>query len=242
MKTSMQGERIPFLPASTDIIETGVTACCKLSITHCQLPTVNYLLSTTMPNNFLFDLLGPLYDHVISPKETEALHAPLNLPSDGWLLDIGGGTGRASAGLLDSIDHLVICDLSLPMLQEAKEKGIHNLVQASVTHLPFAADTFNRMMVIDALHHMPNQQESVGQMLRALKPGGRLLIEEPDIHLFGVKLIALVEKLALMKSTIHPPDKIKAMAESHGGKVSLDSDGKGSAWVMVDKQAPGSQN
>lgn len=188
-----------------------------------------------MPNNFLFDLLGPLYDHVISPKQTDDLHLPLKLPAKGWLLDIGGGTGRACAGLADDVDHLVICDLSIPMLQEAKEKGLHNLVQASVTHLPFAAETFERMMVIDALHHMPDQQDSVGQMMRALKTGGRLLIEEPDIRLFAVKLIALMEKLALMKSTIHPPDKIKSMAESHGGQVSLSSDGKGSAWVMIDK-------
>lgn len=188
-----------------------------------------------MPNNFLFDLLGPLYDHVISPKETDDLHEPLRLPAKGWLLDMGGGTGRASAGLQNDIDHLVICDLSTPMLQEAKEKGIHNLVQASITHLPFAAETFDRMMVIDALHHMPDQEGSIRHMMRVLKSGGRLLIEEPDIRLFAVKLIALMEKVALMKSTFHTPDEIKDMAERHGGNVELDSDGKGSAWVMIDK-------
>lgn len=188
-----------------------------------------------MPNNFLFDLLGPFYDHVISPKEADDLLEPLGLPAGGWLLDVGGGTGRACAPLESMVDHLVICDLSTPMLLEAQGKGLRNLVQASATHLPFAEGTFERMMVIDALHHMPEQENTVGEMVRALKPGGRLLIEEPDIRLFGVKLIALMEKLALMKSKFHTPAEIQAMAEGYGAEVEIGSDGKGSAWVMIDK-------
>lgn len=188
-----------------------------------------------MPNNFLFDLLGPIYDRVIQPKSPDALTQPLKLPTDGWLLDVGGGTGRASVGMKDAVKHLVICDLSTPMLKEAQSKGIHNLVQASATHLPFAEETFERIMVVDALHHMPDQKKTVGEILRTLKSSGRLLIEEPDIRLFGVKLIALLEKLALMRSYFHSPDQIKAMAESFGARAQIDSDGHGSAWVMADK-------
>ncbi len=188
-----------------------------------------------MPNNILFDFLAPFYDHVISPKEQEPLHTPLNLPADGWLLDAGGGTGRASSALASQIDHMVICDLSYSMLSKAREKGVRNLVQASSKRLPFAAETFERVLVVDALHHMDDQPGSVAQLLRALKPGGRMLIEEPDIHLFGVKLIALFETLALMKSKIHKPEEIKAMVEANGASATLDSDGKGSAWVIVDK-------
>jgi ubiquinone/menaquinone biosynthesis C-methylase UbiE len=188
-----------------------------------------------MPNNFLFDLLGPFYDHVISPKEPDTLHLPLNLPADGWLLDVGGGTGRASVGLAQVVEHLVVCDLSISMLREAQAKGIQNLVQASATHLPFAAETFERIMVIDALHHMPDQKDTLGEMIRTLKRNGRLLVEEPDIRLFVVKLIALFEKLALMKSLFHTPEQIKEMAESFGTQAQISSDGKGSAWVMADK-------
>lgn len=193
------------------------------------------VIISEMPNNFLFDLLGPFYDHVIGPKTPESLRHPLNLPSRGWLLDAGGGTGRASAGLRELTGNLVICDLSVSMLKEAQAKGIQNLVLASATQLPFAAETFDRIMVIDALHHMPEQKTTVGEMLRTLKKNGRLLIEEPDIRLFAVKLIALFEKLALMKSIFHSPPQIQSMAESFGAQVNIGSDGKGSAWVMVDK-------
>lgn len=188
-----------------------------------------------MPNNILFDLLGPLYDHIFGHKDPEAFTDPLNLPANGWLLDLGGGTGRSSSGLAHQVDRVLICDLSMPMLRKAHEKGFASTVQASATHLPFADDTFERIMVIDALHHMPDQDTTTGEMVRTLKPGGRLLIEEPDIRLFAVKLIALMEKVLLMKSYFHSPDEIGEMAAAFGGTVSQGSDGKGSAWVMVDK-------
>jgi len=189
-----------------------------------------------MPNNFLFDLIAPLYDHVISPKEDNVFSGPLNLPSSGWLMDAGGGTGRASTNLTGEVDHLLICDLSFAMLQAAQEKGIQNLVQASVNALPFEKESFERIMVIDALHHMPQQKDTVGEMLRTLKSNGRMLIEEPDIELFAVKLIALFETLALMKSHFHTKDEIKTMVESFGAQARIDSDGKGSAWVIAEKQ------
>ena len=189
-----------------------------------------------MPNNFLFDLLAPFYDHVIRPKEDDSLSIPLNLPSDGWMMDAGGGTGRASAMLVEKVEHFLICDLSFSMLQTAQEKGIQNLVQASATALPFAEGTFERIMVIDALHHMPEQNKTVGEMLRTLKTTGRMLIEEPDIRLFAVKLIALFEKIALMKSYFHTEDEIKAMVESYGAVTEIDNDGKGSVWVIAKKK------
>jgi demethylmenaquinone methyltransferase/2-methoxy-6-polyprenyl-1,4-benzoquinol methylase len=188
-----------------------------------------------MPNNFLFDLLAPFYDHMISEKEQDTLRQPLNLPADGWLLDAGGGTGRASSPLVPLVDHMVIADLSFTMLQAAKEKGIPNLVQATSTAMPFAPETFNRIMVIDALHHMEDQNGSVTELLRALKPGGRMLIEEPDINIFGVKLIAVMEKLLMMKSHFHSPAEIAEMVFANGVKTEISSDGNASAWVIADK-------
>ena len=188
-----------------------------------------------MPNNQLFDLLGPLYDHLFSIRDADHLHDPLKLPATGWLLDLGGGTGRSTFRLADQVDHILICDLSMAMLQSAQKKGMQHLVQASATDLPFAADSFDRIMVIDALHHMPNQESTVGEMTRLIKPGGRLLIEEPDIRLFAVKLIALAEKLMLMKSKFHTPAEIQSMAKEYGANASVGTDGKGSAWIMVEK-------
>jgi demethylmenaquinone methyltransferase/2-methoxy-6-polyprenyl-1,4-benzoquinol methylase len=186
-------------------------------------------------NNFLFDLLAPFYDRVIRPKEDDQLLALLKLPAKGWMLDAGGGTGRISAGLLSQVDHLVLCDLSFAMLSEAKQKGIANSVQASSKRPPFSAETFERVLVVDALHHFNDQKETISQLLQVLKKGGRMLIEEPDINLFPAKVVALLEKLALMKSYFHTPNEIKAIIDSHGYDAQVESDGSFAAWVITDK-------
>lgn len=188
-----------------------------------------------MAINFLFDILAPIYDRVIKPREPEEFAQLLDLPTDGWLLDVGGGTGRVSASLSPLVDKLVICDLSLPMMQEARSKGITCLAQGSSHGLPFPSDHFERILVVDALHHFSHQQGAVADLLRVLKPGGRLLIEEPDIHRWQVKLVAWMEKLALMKSYFHTPEQIAAMVRDAGYQPQLSSDGEFAAWIVVVK-------
>ena len=91
------------------------------------------------------------------------------------------------------------------------------------------------MVVIDALHHFANQREAVGDLLRVLKPGGRLLIEEPDIHRLIVKFIALGEKVALMRSHFYSAEEIRDMVTAQGYSAVIERDGQFTAWVSVDK-------
>jgi ubiquinone/menaquinone biosynthesis C-methylase UbiE len=130
--------------------------------------------------------------------------------------------------------HMVISDLSRRMLQKALAKQL-NPVCAHVERLPFGDGCFDRILVVDALHHFCNQQEAIEDMLRVLRPGGRLVIEEPDFNHKGVKVLALIEKLLLMRSHFYAPEKIQGMITGHGYRPVIESDGRYTAWVVVDK-------
>lgn len=181
-----------------------------------------------------FDLMAPVYDRLIGPPDTARLRELLKLPSVGWMLDGGGGTGRVSSRLNHLVDNIVVSDLSHHMLKKAKQKNIRP-VRAHIERLPFADGCFDRVLVVDALHHFCDQKESIGDLLRVLKPGGRLVIEEPDFNHKGVKLLAVAEKLLLMRSHFYSPEKIGAMIASFGYSARIEHDGRYTAWVIADK-------
>ncbi len=182
-----------------------------------------------------FGFLAPYYDRIFSPPDPARLVQLLDLPARGRLLDAGGGTGRVSAQLRPLVDELVVSDLSPQMLTQATEKNLC-CGAAVVQTLPFPAETFERVLVVDALHHFGDQRGAVAELVRVLKSGGRLVIEEPDLNRLPVKILALIEKLAMMESRFYRPAEIAAMVAAHGPAVRLVMDGRFAAWVVADKQ------
>jgi ubiquinone/menaquinone biosynthesis C-methylase UbiE len=182
-----------------------------------------------------FGFLAPFYDRVIPPSDLSRLRERLRLPTTGRLLDAGGGTGRVSSQLRQLVDEVIISDVSLSMLKQAQLKGKLQTAQAHAERLPFPDASFDRVVVVDALHHFCHQREAVGDLLRVLKPGGRLLIEEPDIHRLLVKFVALGEKVALMRSHFYSAEQIRDMITTQGYSAAIERDGQFTAWVSVDK-------
>ncbi len=181
-----------------------------------------------------FDLLAPIYDLVLRPPDPTRLRELLRLPIDGPMLEAGGGTGRVSSQLRPLVEQLVIADLSQPMLREAKSKLWLLPVQSYVERLPFPNGYFERVLTVDALHHFCDQRVAVGELLRVLKSGGRMVIEEPDIRSFPVKLVALAEKLALMNSHFLTAEAIRGLVEDNGATAHIERDNS-MIWVVTDK-------
>ena len=183
-----------------------------------------------------FDIIAPFYDRVIHKLDLKRLINLLKLPARGRMLDAGGGTGRVSSRLRPMIDDVVVCDLSLPMLKQAKHKGRLLTAQSHIEQLPFPDESFERILVVDALHHFCNQQQSIQELLRVLKTGGRLVIEEPNIDKFIIKWVALAEKLFLMRSHFSSSDEIVAMIKEQGFNAYVDKDDRFFFWVVVEKK------
>ncbi len=182
-----------------------------------------------------FGFLAPLYDRVIPPPDLSRLRDRLQLPSTGRLLDAGGGTGRVSSQLRHLVDEVIISDLSVPMLKQTQIKGKLQPALTRAERLPFPTASFDRVVVVDALHHFGKQREAIGDLLRVLKPGGRLVIEEPDIHRLVVKFVALGEKLALMRSHFYAVEQIRGMIAAYGHAAAIERDQQFTAWIIVDK-------
>jgi demethylmenaquinone methyltransferase/2-methoxy-6-polyprenyl-1,4-benzoquinol methylase len=160
----------------------------------------------------------------------------LALPTEGRLLDAGGGTGRVAQTLHGLASQIVVTDVSHGMLCEAAPKNGLAPLQAHAELLPFPDTSFERILVVDAFHHFCNQHEAVIELWRVLAPGGRLVIEEPNIETWPVKLVALAEKLALMRSHFYAPHQIKAMLEPLQAHVEIHTDQQYTAWVVAQKQ------
>jgi ubiquinone/menaquinone biosynthesis C-methylase UbiE len=177
-----------------------------------------------------FDIIAPVYARV-SYSAQDKMRELAGLPVNGRLLDIGGGTGRVASALLKDVDEVVIADVSMGMLRQTPRSTLKPVCSHS-ENLPFPDDFFERVIMVDALHHVIDQPASAREMLRVLKPGGRIIIEEPDINTFAVKLIALAEKLLLMRSHFLSPIQITSLFPDGSAKIVLEDS---NAWVVISK-------
>lgn len=181
-----------------------------------------------------FGFLAPVYETFIKSKHPDILSDLLQMPPSGSLLDLGGGTGRVSQYFTDSNAQVTVCDLSFPMLEQSlKKEGLRQVCSHS-EELPFPSKIFDRIIMVDALHHVHDQQRTAQEMWRVLKPGGRIVIEEPNHHHPLVKIVAWVEKIALMRSHFLKPQEIQALFSSNNGFLRQQNEGY-TVWITIQK-------
>ena len=181
-----------------------------------------------------FTFLAPWYDRVIHQKDPQKLIAMAGLPVQGAILDAGGGTGRIARTLTDQAGGVLVSDPSFGMLQQAKTKAGLGLICSHAENLSFSSNSFERVLMVDAFHHVCDQELTAQELWRVLKPGGRLVIEEPDIRVFSIKLVAIAEKLAFMRSRFLDPGKIAQLFFYRNARTRVESEDY-TAWIIVDK-------
>lgn len=187
-----------------------------------------------------FAFIARWYDRLLPRPPDDPIFQLLAVEPGQTILDAGGGTGRNTRGLAAAGARVVVCDPSAGMLKRARGAGMA-AVRGSVTQLPLLDASVDRILVVDAFHHFVDPSPCVAQpaaareLLRVLKPGGRLVIEEPDIRQAPVLAIALGEKLLLMGSRFLSPAAIIRLFEGIGARAIDRRYRDASAWLVFSR-------
>lgn len=101
--------------------------------------------------------------------------------------DIGAGSGFLTEGLLRRGLHVVAVDQSQEMLSQMKHKFGGSAVDyrlGPAERLPLADREVDFVFANMYLHHVESPAGAIREMVRILKPGGRLVITDADEHNF----------------------------------------------------------
>lgn len=97
------------------------------------------------------------------------------------LLDAGCGTGWFTKKSFERGANVVALDLSESLVNITKLKvpGITSVI-GSIMELPFPDNSFDYVISSDVIEHTPDPLQSTREMIRVLKPGGKICITTPN--------------------------------------------------------------
>lgn len=100
--------------------------------------------------------------------------------------DVGAGTGFLAAGLAPLVRRVYLVDGSAEMLAVARQNlsSFNNVEfhRADGLELPFPEESLDAVFANMYLHHCPDPLAAIREMVRVLRPGGRLVITDLDAH------------------------------------------------------------
>ena len=117
------------------------------------------------------------------------------------VLELATGTGLIAKNIVSSANHIEATDASSEMIAEARRDNqsakLHFSVQ-DMFHLPYADESFDVVIVANALHIVPEPEKALSEIRRVLRDDGVLVaptFTHADNSFFG-KVKAFFMKLA----------------------------------------------
>ena len=117
------------------------------------------------------------------------------------VLELATGTGLIAKHIVCSADHIEATDASQKMIEQAKQGVKSAKLYFSVQdmfHLPYADQSFDVVIVVNALHIVPEPEKALSEIRRVLKDDGVLVaptFTHADNAFFG-KVKAFFMRLA----------------------------------------------
>lgn len=100
-------------------------------------------------------------------------------PRDGWLVDVGAGSGGVTALIGWDPQRVLVVEGNEMLVHQAEV--VHGLdgAQAVIDHLPLADRSADVVCLLDVIEHAHDPQPALREAARILAPGGRLIVNVP---------------------------------------------------------------
>ncbi|MCR5272009.1 MAG: class I SAM-dependent methyltransferase [Lachnospiraceae bacterium] len=132
-------------------------------------------------NKKIWDLYAPIYKTAMKAdaKMYKVMYERIPKVIEGKeVLEIATGPGLLAKNVAYAAKKMIATDYSDGMIEQAK-KGVNpdNLTfeVADATNLPYADDSFDVVLIANALHVMPNPRQALGEIDRVLRKDGILI-------------------------------------------------------------------
>ena len=141
---------------------------------------------------------------------------------EAWGVDYSAAALHLAAGALSQADPAAQSAGGSPLfsaLRPPRGQG-GRLLSANVRQLPFAAQAFDRVLMLDIVEHLhPSElRQALKEAWRVLKPGGKLLVHTaPNLwyYLYGYPAFRLFERLRGVPLPHDPRDRFRYHRQVH---------------------------
>jgi len=128
------------------------------------------------------------------------------LPLRGRVLDIGTGKGRFVIPLARQVANVTTVDVSAEEQRYARLEATYagvadriHFVILDARFLPWSAASFDAVLSWNVFHHLDDPQRVFNEMLRVLKPGGKLVLAD-----FSASGFRLMDEIHAAEGRRHP--------------------------------------
>jgi len=197
-------------------------------------------MSMTAASSAYFEKVARTWDDLrtgfFTEQVREAAIRKAYLRPEITVADVGAGTGFMTAGLAPLVRQVHVVDGSSAMLDIARRNLNHfaNVAyhQADGLTLPLEAGSMDAVFANMYLHHCPDPVAALREMVRILRPGGRLVVTDMDTH----KYEWLKEEMAdawlgferpRLRDWMHEADLVNVIVDDTGQTCCADCGGPG---------------
>ena len=109
------------------------------------------------------------------------------------VLEVGCGDGRMTRRIAKVAKRVVGIEPDGSKVAKARENGGAEIIVGDGERLPFPDSVFDVVLYTLSFHHLSDQEAGLGEALRVLRPGGKIVIYEPDAEGQVQRLFLLFE-------------------------------------------------